>query len=152
MNEEKPKIATIQPSVVIHQPATLTMGINYPPQDEQNANGIGFVIPMQNIGCKPLEILNGLSTVYVRQPISIMKLLGCQPNNEYMIYDDRMQQILFAKEKSNWCNRNCCGAGRRFHMKVFDNTRSEVFKSKLHSAKSLHTQAQVFELNFGTLI
>ena len=51
---------------------------------------------------------------------------GFEEGNKYAITTTSGQGVYWAAEQSGCCNRNCCGRGRSFRMKVIDSQQSEV--------------------------
>ncbi|RWR99957.1 phospholipid scramblase 1-like isoform X5, partial [Dinothrombium tinctorium] len=119
---------SFQPAVVVQPMPVVGPGFGVHLQNFADSN---VVIQIQNNRFPPLEVLRNLPMVYMRQPVSMMKVLfGFQPNNEYAILDDRLQQVMYGIEESNCCKRNCLGPGRSFHMRIVDNENIEVIRIK----------------------
>jgi len=65
-------------------------------------------------------------------------LCGCQPENEYNVHNPSDgSKILVAREQSNWCTRNVCGASRPFSMTIHTLDNSEIirFERPFHPAR-----------------
>ena len=61
----------------------------------------------------PFQILQRSKFAFVQQEIELIEVLtGCETPNKYHVYvvtDTGEQVYIFkCKEKSNWCQRNCC--------------------------------------------
>ncbi|CAG2162508.1 unnamed protein product [Oppiella nova] len=88
-----------------------------------------------------LEILKNYESLIVKQEIDIMgsvcdKCLCCDKLNKYKIKDINGKTILTATEgkEESCCSCNCCRCcrrGRRFEMKIKDDTGREVIRLKM---------------------
>ncbi|XP_070182216.1 phospholipid scramblase 2-like [Littorina saxatilis] len=83
-------------------------------------------------GCPPgLEYLSQLDQVICKQETSMMELLtGWEAKNKFRILNSLGQQIYFATEESDMCQRQCCGPQRGFIYHFSDNNNQEVFRVK----------------------
>lgn len=73
-----------------------------------------------------LEYLSQLDQLVVKQKIELMEMFtGIETNNKYELRNS-MGQTCYKAEKSNFCERQCCGPLRSFDMLINDNTGLEV--------------------------
>lgn len=86
--------------------------------------------PAQASGCPPgLEYLTQIDQILVKQQIDIMELItNWEQENKYRLLNTAGQQIYFAKEESDTCQRQCCRAARSFTMHITDNAGMEVIR------------------------
>ncbi|RMX42103.1 hypothetical protein pdam_00001309 [Pocillopora damicornis] len=81
----------------------------------------------QQPGCPPgLEYLTAVDQLLIQQQVELLEAFtGFESNNKYKICNSMGQQVYFAAEDTDCCTRQCCGPGRPFEMKVFDNMQRE---------------------------
>ncbi|PAA87490.1 hypothetical protein BOX15_Mlig008661g1 [Macrostomum lignano] len=84
--------------------------------------------PSGGSDCPPgLEYLTQLDQVLVKQKKEFFEMVtGWETKNKYVVRNSMGQQIYYAKEHSDNCQRQCCGNQRAFEMTVEDNTGQEV--------------------------
>ena len=74
-----------------------------------------------------LEYLAQLDQLLVKQKVEILEVMtGFETANKYKVLNSMGQEVYKAKEKSNYCTRNYCGASRPFGMEIKDNQGNEV--------------------------
>ncbi|XP_056600587.1 phospholipid scramblase 1 [Triplophysa dalaica] len=85
-------------------------------------------VPERPAGCPPgLEYLIQIDQVLVHQKIELVEaILGWETNNKYMVKNSIGQQVFYASEENNCCNRQFCGPMRSFVIHVQDNMGQEV--------------------------
>ncbi|XP_055304798.1 phospholipid scramblase 1-like [Sitodiplosis mosellana] len=78
--------------------------------------------------CSPgLEYLALIDQLLVHQKIELFEAFtGFQTNNKYVIRNTLGQNVYWAIEKSDFCNRLCCGPSRSFNMQITDAYQQEV--------------------------
>ena len=63
----------------------------------------------------------------LKQKVEIMEMMtNIETANKYKIKNSMGQDVYKAKEKSDFCTRQCCGPIRCFQMEITDNTGREV--------------------------
>lgn len=84
--------------------------------------------PQAPVGCPPgLEYLAQIDQLIVKQQKELLEIVtGFETNNKYKIKNSLGQNVYFAIEDTHCCMRMCCGPGREFNMKIFDNAQNEV--------------------------
>jgi len=94
------------------------------------AAGMQWMPPVQQVpvGCpRGLEYLTQLDQLIVKQQIELLEVFtGWETNNKYRILNSVGQDVYFAVEDNDCCNRQCCGPARSFNMKVLDNYQQEI--------------------------
>lgn len=76
-----------------------------------------------------LEFLNQVSEITAEQEISLTEIMtGCDVRNKFKIMANNNQQLFFAEEFSECCERICCGQFRSFEMKITNNGGFEVMR------------------------
>lgn len=74
-----------------------------------------------------LEYLSQLDQLVVKQKVELLEMFtGMETNNKYELRNSMGQTCYKAAEKSNFCERQCCGPLRSFKMMIADNTGREV--------------------------
>ena len=89
-----------------------------------------------------LEIFADLDKIAVHQQLEVIELVaGFETENKYKILNpEKNQQILFAQEHTDCCNRLCCGAGRAFEMGIYNVRNEEI----LHLTRYLRAQCCLY--------
>jgi len=84
--------------------------------------------PQAMPGCPPgLEYLTQLDQLIIKQQVELLEVLtGWEQRNKYRILNNVGQQTFFALEESECFQRQCCGPGRGFNMRITDNLNREV--------------------------
>ncbi|KAI1882791.1 hypothetical protein AGOR_G00238560 [Albula goreensis] len=84
--------------------------------------------PQRVPGCPPgLEYLTQINQLLVHQQVELAEVvLGWETNNRYIIKNSVGQQVYYAKEENDCCNRQCCGPNRSFVLHIQDNLGQEV--------------------------
>ncbi|XP_062511866.1 phospholipid scramblase 1-like [Corticium candelabrum] len=92
--------------------------------------------PLAIEGIPPgLEYLAQVDQLLIHQLVEILEMLtGFETENKYVIKNTMGQQVYFAAEKSDCCERQCCGAKRSFSMSIVDNFHREV----IHLERPFH--------------
>jgi len=83
-------------------------------------------IPMQvsvpatfNSNYPVLNMICGLDLIVVRQHIEVFEMMtGIETPNQYSVFDRQGREILFCRERSNFCDRLCCGANRAMEVEI----------------------------------
>jgi len=76
-----------------------------------------------------LEYLSQVDQLLVHQQIEVFELLtNWETKNRYMVKNSVGQQVYFAQEESDECQRQCCGPSRGFIMHITDNLGQEVIR------------------------
>jgi len=98
-----------------------------PPQQQQ-----WMPVPAGIPGCPPgLEYLSQIDQLLVKQKVEMLELIsGLETNNKYEVKNSMGQDVYKAKEKSNFCARQCCGPLRAFDLEITDNNGREVIHLK----------------------
>ena len=74
-----------------------------------------------------LEYLAQLDQLLIKQKVEVLEVMtGFETANKYKVLNSLGQEIYKAKEQSNCCARNCCGANRSFGMELKDAMGNEV--------------------------
>ena len=74
-----------------------------------------------------LDYLASLDHIVIRQRTEMVEVfLGCETKNKYRVLDPYGRQIFYAKEDTDICTRQCCGAIRPFDMILTDESDQEV--------------------------
>ncbi|XP_021366592.1 phospholipid scramblase 2-like isoform X3 [Mizuhopecten yessoensis] len=81
-------------------------------------------------GCPPgLEYLTQIDQLLIKQQIEILELFtGWEMANKYKVLNNQGQQVFFAAEESETCERQCCGPNRGFNLHITDNSGQEIIK------------------------
>lgn len=81
-------------------------------------------------GCPPgMEYLCHLDQILVKQETSLLEVLtGWEVKNKFRLLNSVGQQVYYAMEESETCNRICCGPQRGFVYHITDNMQQEVFR------------------------
>jgi len=81
-------------------------------------------------GCPPgLEYLAQIDQLVVKQIKEIIEIVtNWEMANKYQITNSVGQQVYFASEESDTCQRQCCGPQRGFTMHINDNMQQEVIR------------------------
>ncbi|CAF1028674.1 unnamed protein product [Rotaria sordida] len=78
-----------------------------------------------------LVYLRPLDSLLVKQVVSMTELMiGIPSQAKYGIFNDKGEQIYFAFEESNICQRIYCPKTRRFDLHIVDNTNQEIIRVK----------------------
>lgn len=68
-----------------------------------------------------------IDQLIVKQQVELLEAFtGFETNNKYKITNSLGQQVYFAAEDTDMCTRQCCGPGRPFDMRIFDNAQNEI--------------------------
>lgn len=68
-----------------------------------------------------------IDQLLVHQKIELLEILtGFEQANKYIVKNTLGQQVYFAAEVSECCQRQCCGPARSFKMSIIDNAGKEV--------------------------
>ena len=77
----------------------------------------------------------------IKQQVELLEAFtGFETQNKYKVLNSIGQDVFFAKEDTDCCNRQCCGPGRSFDMNILNNQMQEV----LHLHRPLRCQACCF--------
>ncbi|XP_012675731.2 phospholipid scramblase 1-like isoform X1 [Clupea harengus] len=116
------KSVALQPQRNTPIPAIPEMPAYGPPQIGMTPN------PQRPTDCPPgLEYLTQIDQLLVNQKVELAEaILGWETNNKYMVKNTMGQQVFFAAEENDCCNRQCCGPMRSFVLHVQDNHGLEV--------------------------
>lgn len=138
-------------SVVTEQPTGTGTKLDQPPSSQQTAGysgaygqpvgapsgaGVGQQITWMPIptnvpmNCPPgLEYLTAVDQMLVEQQIELLEaLVDIECANKYRIMNSMNQQVYFATEESELCERLCCKNARSFVMHIWDNNLREVMR------------------------
>merc|ERR1739848_416289 len=87
-----------------------------------------MAIPQGIPNCQPgLEYLTQIDQLLVKQKIEVLEMMtNIETANKYKVKNSMGQDVYKAKEKSDFCTRQCCGPIRCFQMEITDNTGREV--------------------------
>ncbi|CAF1050431.1 unnamed protein product [Rotaria sp. Silwood1] len=78
-----------------------------------------------------LAYLRSLDSLLAKQVVSMTELIiGIPSQAKYGIFNDRGEQVYFAFEESNICQRMYCPKTRRFDLHIVDNTNQEIIRIK----------------------
>lgn len=106
------------------------------------------------LNCPPgLEYLTQLDQVFIKQKVekleAIAGIIGfsIEMQNKYKVKDRLGNEMYSAKEDTDCCTRNCCGASRPFDMVIKDNQEREV----IHLNRPLRCQSCFFPCFLQTL-
>ncbi|CAF2077277.1 unnamed protein product [Rotaria magnacalcarata] len=76
-----------------------------------------------------IDILRTVSLLLIKQRPSVAEaILGIAMKAKFDILTDNKEQILFAHEESDFCQRLCCTSSRRFTLHVLNNSRQEIMQ------------------------
>ncbi|XP_038076557.1 phospholipid scramblase 2-like isoform X1 [Patiria miniata] len=86
--------------------------------------------PQSIPGCPPgLEYLTQIDQLLVHQQVELFEVFtNWETSNRYQVKNSVGQQIYFAHEESDVCQRQCCGPQRGFTMHITDNMQQEVIR------------------------
>jgi len=77
----------------------------------------------------PLEMLLATKHVIVKQQVEMMEMMtGFETANKYKIKNEFGQDMMFAAEMSDCCQRQCCGPNRAFELVINDMANNLVLK------------------------
>ncbi|XP_067851122.1 phospholipid scramblase 1 [Heptranchias perlo] len=113
-------------------PGAYPPGAHPGPQVPPGEKGVGadqmMLMPVAVPNCPPgLEYLAQIDQLLVHQQVELLEALtGFETNNKFQIKNSLGQQIYFAAEQNDCCNRNCCGNMRSFDMKIVNNIGQEI--------------------------
>ncbi|KAL4221487.1 hypothetical protein ACF0H5_019744 [Mactra antiquata] len=81
-------------------------------------------------GCPPgLEYLCQIDQLLVKQQVELLEAFtGWETSNKYKVQNSMGQQVYFAAEESDMCQRQCCGPQRSFTMHITDNAGQEIIR------------------------
>jgi len=101
-----------------------------PPPPGQPAQGQWMQAPQGITGCPPgLEYLAHIDQLVIKQQMEILELVtGWESANKYRVFNNVGQQVYFAAEESDVCQRQCCGPARGFIVHLTDNFGNEVLR------------------------
>jgi len=100
-----------------------------------------FAPPISYIGPPGLEYLAMVDQLIIKQQVELLEAFtGFETQNKYKVLNSIGQDVFFAKEDTDCCNRQCCGPGRSFDMNILNNQMLEV----LHLHRPLRCQACCF--------
>ncbi|KAG7457140.1 hypothetical protein MATL_G00243430 [Megalops atlanticus] len=129
-NSNKPPVYAIglQPHRNDVFPAPLPSGVPMPPGYVPTQVPVMMPVPQRPPGCPPgLEYLTQIDQLIVNQKVELAEaILGWETNNKYMIKNSVGQQVFYAAEENDCCNRQFCGPLRSFVLHVQDNFGQEV--------------------------
>lgn len=91
-------------------------------------NGEGMVPQGQALPIYGLDYLARLDQIIVKQLIEPLEFLGIEMNNRYRIFNTEGQQVFFAAEDTDACQRMMFGPNRGFLIKVTNNNNEELFR------------------------
>lgn len=102
-------------------------------QGSGSAPGLQWAPPPQAqapMGCPPgLAYLTQIDQVLIHQQIELFEALtNIEMRNKYQMKNSLGQQIYFAYEESEFCERICCKNARGFSMHIMDNNNQEVIR------------------------
>lgn len=97
-------------------------GVTYTPA------GVWIPVPAPIDGVTPgLEYLTMVDTVVIQQVYEVLELLtSWESKNRYSLKNANGEQVYFAAEESECCERQCCGPQRGFTIHIVDNFKREV--------------------------
>ncbi|CAJ0952050.1 unnamed protein product, partial [Mesorhabditis belari] len=86
--------------------------------------------PPQMPGVPPgLEYLTQIDKLVINQHMSLLEIMvSWEVKNKYSVFNSAGQQVFFAFEESDVCERQCCGPLRGYTMHVVDNFNREVMR------------------------
>ncbi|CAG5132665.1 unnamed protein product [Candidula unifasciata] len=74
-----------------------------------------------------LEYLAAVDQLIIKQEVELFEVLsGMECKNKYRVFNSIQQQVYYAYEESDTCNRICFGASRGFVLHITDNQQQEV--------------------------
>lgn len=77
----------------------------------------------------PLSYFKPLNSLSVKQVVSVAEMFtGFASQSKYGVYNDKGEQVFYAFEESDTCQRMCCTKNRSFILHVVDNTNQEVIR------------------------
>jgi len=98
---------------------------------QQPGQGVQFMAhPGAISGVPPgLEYLTQVDQLICKQMVELFEVVtGWECKNKYRIFNSVNQQVYFAFEESELCNRICCGPNRGFVIHITDNNQQEVLR------------------------
>jgi len=97
--------------------------------------------PVSYIGPPGLEYMAMVDQLIIKQQVEILEAVtGFETQNKYKVLNSIGQDVFFAKEDTDCCNRQCCGPGRSFDMNILNNQMLEV----MHLYRPLRCQSCCF--------
>ncbi|XP_033095936.1 phospholipid scramblase 1-like isoform X2 [Anneissia japonica] len=86
--------------------------------------------PEATANCPPgLEYLTQVDQILVHQVVELLEAFtNWETENRYQLKNSLGQQVYYAFEESETCERQCCGPSRGFIMHIVDNTNQEVMR------------------------
>jgi len=92
--------------------------------------------------CPPgLQYLAMVDQLIVKQQVELLEAFtGFETANKYKVLNTMGQEVYFAKEDTDCCNRMCCGPSRPFDMNITDGQGTEV----IHLYRPLRCQGCCF--------
>lgn len=107
-----------------------------------------------SLNCPPgIVYLKALDQVFIKQKVEKLEAIAgmfgvsIETQNKYKVQDRLGNEMYSAKEDTDCCTRNCCGASRPFDMVVKDNQDREV----IHLRRPLRCQSCFFPCFLQTL-
>jgi len=107
------------------------MGQPYAVQPGQPGAPVQWMQPVAPIaGCpQGMEYLTQLDQIIIQQETSLLEALtGWEVKNKFRVTNSVGQQVYYALEESDVCQRMCCGPSRGFIYHITDNMQQEVFR------------------------
>lgn len=98
------------------------------PTGQGDPNSGWMSIPQGPPNCPPgLEYLTMIDQLLVHQKVELLEaMVGFETKNKFSIKNSLGQKVYYAKEDSDCCTRNLCGALRPFDMQILDNFGNQV--------------------------
>ncbi|CAF0960656.1 unnamed protein product [Rotaria sordida] len=79
----------------------------------------------------PLGFLKPLNSLLVKQVVSMTEFMfSVSAQAKYGIFNDKGEQVYYAFEESDFCQRIYCPATRRFDLHIVDSTNQEIVRIK----------------------
>jgi len=103
-------------------------------RSQQPVQVVWMVMPEKPTGqaCPPgLEYFSKLNKLVIKQKIELLEALtGYEQENRYDVFNEFEQKVYQAKEDSECCQRQWCGASRTIDMRLVDASDREVMHFK----------------------
>ena len=88
-----------------------------------------------------MEYLALVDQLLIKQQVEMLEAItGWEDCNKYRVMNSMGQDVFFAKEDNDCCNRMCCGSGRSFEMEIVDNMGREI----IHLVRPMNCQECCF--------
>lgn len=109
--------------------------VNQQPGQNMTPNAPGYIpvqapepIPGVPVG---LEYLSQVDQLMVKQVIEMFEMFtGFETSNKYKVQNSMGQEVYKAVEKSDFCQKQCCGPNRAFEILMGDNLNRQVISAK----------------------